>query len=69
MKKPNHRPYKTLEQPQDLKELYYTIEETADLLKVHSNTVRNMIKDERLKAQQLGRIWRIERKEIDNLFK
>lgn len=69
MKRPNHRPFKDLEQPQDLEELYYTIDETAELLKVHANTIRHMIKDGRLKAQQLGRIWRIERKEIDNMFK
>jgi len=42
-----------------------TVEEAADLVKVHSNTIRNAIRDGRLPAIRLGaRIIRIRKSDL-----
>lgn len=41
------------------KEQYQTVREVADLLKVSEATVRRWIKDEELRAIDIGKGWRI----------
>lgn len=48
----------------NLSKEFYTIEEAAELLKVHSNTIRNNIKNGNLKAFKIGLQWRIPRREL-----
>lgn len=48
----------------NLSKEFYTIEEAAELLKVHSNTIRNNIKNGNLKALKIGLQWRIPRREL-----
>jgi excisionase family DNA binding protein/YgiT-type zinc finger domain-containing protein len=45
------------------------VSETADLLRISSQSVYNMIKDGRLKAVKAGREWRFLRKEIEDALK
>jgi excisionase family DNA binding protein len=44
-----------------------TIPEAAARLKVHSNTVRRLIKAGELKASKVGRQWRIQASELERL--
>lgn len=63
--RPNHRPRMELKTDGiRLEDEYYTIEELAKLLKVHKNTIRNAIKDGRIKAEKFGQQWRIRKKDI-----
>lgn len=66
-KRPNHRPNKELTTKVKLQDQYYTIYEVADILKVHHNTIRRAIKDGRLKAERIGKTWRIKKDEIESL--
>lgn len=43
---------------------FYTIQEAADILQVHTNTIRNNIKSGKIKAFRIGSQWRISRKEL-----
>ena len=62
---PNHRPRMELKTDRiKLEDEYYTIEDLAKLLKVHKNTIRNAIKDGRIKAEKFGQQWRIRKKDI-----
>ena len=46
-----------------------TIQESADYLGVHKNTIRNLLTRQQLKAQRIGsRIVRIARADLDALF-
>lgn len=45
-----------------------TIEEAAEYLRVHSNTVLKMIRDGKITAGKAGREWRIKRTEIERLL-
>jgi excisionase family DNA binding protein/YgiT-type zinc finger domain-containing protein len=45
-----------------------TVEEVSDLLKVTSQTIYNMIKDNRLIASKIGREWRFRRFDIEQLL-
>ena len=47
-----------------LEDDFYTIDELAKLLKVHSNTIRNNIKKGTIKATKYGEQWRIRKKDI-----
>ena len=64
-KRPNHRPNKELKTTQKLQDSNYTIYEVADILKVHHNTIRKAIKENRIKAERIGYQWRIPKSEID----
>lgn len=48
----------------ELDKQFYTIQETADLLGVHHQTIRNWIRQGTLKAAKLGTHWRISAEEI-----
>lgn len=56
------------ERPEDERPDYLNLEETADLLKVSTQTVYNMIKSGRLKGKKFGREWRFLRKNLENLI-
>lgn len=47
---------------------FYSLDETADLLGVHRNTVKNHIKAGKIKAGKVGQQWRIPRESILELF-
>lgn len=45
-----------------------TVDEVADLLKVTSQTIYNMIRDKRLSAIKIGREWRFRRSDLERLL-
>jgi len=47
----------------------FTVEEAAEYLQVHVNTITKMIKDGKLKAGKIGREWRIAREEVKRLLR
>lgn len=48
---------------------FYTVEQVAELLQVHWQTVLNYIKGGKLKAVRLGKGYRIKKQELDNFIK
>ena len=52
-----------------VKKEWYTINEAAQLLGVHHNTILNRIKDGSLDAARIGWDWRISKKAIDDFMK
>ncbi len=56
------------ERPANERPDYLNVEETADLLRVSTQTVYNMIRDGRLKGTKFGREWRFLRKNIESLI-
>jgi excisionase family DNA binding protein len=66
-KRPNHRPNKELKTIKILDDEFYTINEVADILKVHHTTIRRAIKDDRLKAFKFGKKWLIKSKDIQKI--
>jgi len=40
-------------------EKYFTVDQIADLLKIHPKTVQRYIREGRLKANKLGKSWRV----------
>jgi len=47
--------------PQDL----YSVERVADLLNLHVRTVRNYVREGRLKAVRIGKQYRIAREDLE----
>lgn len=45
---------------------YLTVAEAAKILKVKHNTIRDWLKAGNLKGSKIGRLWRIERTDIDD---
>lgn len=60
-KRPVGRPKKELKPITNLEKLYYSIDEVAQILGIHSNTVRRLIRTGELPAEKLGRQWRVSR--------
>ncbi|MBQ8246047.1 MAG: helix-turn-helix domain-containing protein [Lachnospiraceae bacterium] len=56
------------ERPAQERPDYLNVEETADLLRVSTQTVYNMIRSGRLKGTKFGREWRFLRKNIESLI-
>lgn len=48
---------------------FYTVEQVAELLQVHWQTVLNYIKGGKLEAVKLGRGYRIPQEALDKFFK
>lgn len=46
----------------DLK--FYTPEETAEMLKIPISTIRKHLRDGDLQGHKVGRVWRIEHKQL-----
>ncbi len=71
-KRPVGRPKTNLEEKAkdiELQNSFYTIEEVASLLKVHPNSLRNFIKEGRIKRIKFGQAVRIPKNEIEKLMK
>jgi len=64
-KRPNHRPPKERTIAADLDKPFYTIYEVSDLLQLHHNTVRTMIRKKELPAVQVRRQWRIKKTDLE----
>lgn len=56
------------ERPENERPDYLNVEETADLLRVSTQTVYNMIRSGKLKGTKFGREWRFLRKNIESLL-
>lgn len=56
------------ERPEYERPDYLNVEETADLLRVSTQTIYNMIRTGRLKGTKFGREWRFLRKNIESLI-
>lgn len=46
---------------------YYTVEEVSEILALSNQTIRKLIKEERLHAVKLGRVYRIPRSALVQL--
>ena len=44
--------------------IYYTVEQMAEMMQVHVETIRNYIKDGRLGAFKIGKEYRITEKDL-----
>lgn len=45
-----------------------TIEQAAEMLRVHPDTIRRMITQGKLKASKVGRVYRIRKSEIERIL-
>ena len=61
------RPRKEPTPTQELTKLFYTVDEVAEILGVHSNMVRKLIREDKLKAERVGRLIRIKKETLENL--
>lgn len=64
--RPNHRPPK--ERNIDSEALgrdFYTLQDVADLLGFHYNTIRRMIKSGELPAVKFGKAWRVRKTDLE----
>ena len=64
-KRAGSRPKKTTAPITELTKLYYSMDEAAEILGVHRNTIKNRIKAGELQAVQIGRQWRIPREILE----
>lgn len=46
-------------------EQWLSVEEVAKLLQVHSNTIRRAIREKQLRANKIGKNWRITREAVE----
>ena len=49
----------------ELTKLYYSMDEAAEILGVHRNTIKNRIKAGELDAVRIGRQWRIPKEVLE----
>lgn len=47
----------------------YTIEEIAEILKVHRTYVARLVKEKKIKAVQIGKFYRIREKDFEAFIK
>lgn len=65
-KRPNHRPPKARKIDADaLDRDFFTIYEVADMLGLHWQTIRRMIKAGELPAKKYGSAWRVRRVDLE----
>ena len=64
-KHPGGRPKKITEPITELTKLYYSMDEAAEVLGVHRNTIKNRIKAGELQAVLIGRQWRIPKEALE----
>ena len=48
---------------------YYTVNEIANILSLHKKTIQRYIREKKLKANKIGKAWRIEEKELETFAK
>jgi len=46
----------------------FTLQEAADILKIHRNTLQRMLKAGKIKAVKIGTVWRIRGEDIDRFL-
>lgn len=51
-----------------MEDLFYTVQEVAELLKIHKSTVFAMIRGGKLKAIRIGRLWRVKKEELERMI-
>ena len=59
------RPKKIIAPISELTKLYYSMDEAAEVLSVHRNTIKNRIHAGELQAFRIGRQWRIPREALE----
>lgn len=47
---------------------FLTVDETAELLRVHRNTVYRWVREGRLPSSRIGKQWRIPRRALEKLL-
>jgi excisionase family DNA binding protein len=50
-------------------EQLYTVEQAAEILQIHPRTLRNWLNAGRVKGRQFGRVWRIEKDDLEAFIK
>lgn len=55
-------------EPLPIGERLLTIREAAEILRVHTRTVREYIRRRELQGRLIGRRWRFRRKDLDTFF-
>lgn len=51
----------------DFNQLFYTIDEAAEVLKVHKNTIYNLVRSKKIEHYRVGNQIRITAKELERL--
>lgn len=51
----------------DFNQLFYTIDEAAEVLKVHKNTIYNLVRNKKIEHYRVGNQIRITAKELERL--
>ena len=64
-RQPGVRPKKQTAPITELTKLYYSMDEAAEILSVHRNTIKNRIKAGELQAFLIGRQWRIPKEALE----
>lgn len=60
--------YDTVQGHPPIMERYLTVEQAAEVLQVHPDTVRQWLRGSQLAGRKIGRIWRIPESEIRKLL-
>ena len=47
----------------------FSIKEAAAFLRVHRQTVETLIRERKIRAKRIGRVWRIQKTQIMTLFR
>lgn len=47
---------------------YLTVQEAAEILNIHPRTVTNFLASGQLRGAKLGRIWRLDEKDVRGFF-
>lgn len=51
-----------------MEEKFYTIEQVANILEMHHKTIRKFIKDGKLKANKVGKQWRVSQEDLNSFM-
>ncbi|MCC0694653.1 MULTISPECIES: helix-turn-helix domain-containing protein [unclassified Clostridioides] len=51
-----------------MEEKFYTIDQVANILEMHHKTIRKFIKDGKLKANKLGKQWRVSQEDLNSFM-
>ena len=64
--RPNHRPPKERSiDSEALERDFYTLQDVAELLGFHYNTIRRMVKSGELPAVKFGKAWRVRKTDLE----
>ena len=64
-KHPGGRPRKAIVTTNELNRLFYSVDEAAEILSLHPNTIRTRVKAGDIEAYQIGRVWRIPKEVLE----